>query len=269
VAHPERDTRLAALESNFFSQWSQFGRPEGFALIERDGLLAFETPIAALPYNGVFRTHLGADADAVIEATAAHFDERGAPFFWAVHPSATPDDLGARLERHGFNLAETATGMVARAENLAPIDAPPAGVLIRPVEPEDQDLVLEFVATRWSAPPDAMQHLRALFQATRIGQPDGTMRGWIASLDGAPVAKAFTHASPGVVGLCGVATKPEARGKGVARALCDVALRESPRPDTEHFVLHSSPMAESLYAKMGFDAVAPFQVYVRGAEFHI
>ena len=269
VSEAAADPRLLALESNFFSQWSQFGRPDGFALIEREGLTAFETPIASLPYNGVFRSRLSEDADAAIDAIIAHFDRRGAPFFWAGHPTATPRDLGARLKARGFEHAETAAGMVARPDDLPPVPAPRAGLDIRAVTAEDRDLVLEFVATRWSVPTDAIRHLGALFRSARMGHPDGTMRGWIASLNGYPVAKAFTHASPGVVGLYGVATKPEARGLGVARALCAVALRESLRPDTEHLVLHASAMAESLYARMGFERVAPFEVYVRGAAFHI
>src|SRR5207244_1733579 len=39
------------------------------------------------------------------------FRARGVEFFWLVHPSAQPADLGERLEAAGVPVVETATGM--------------------------------------------------------------------------------------------------------------------------------------------------------------
>lgn len=269
AASGDADARIAALEDNLFSQWSQFGRPASCALEDRDGVLRFDTPIASLPYNGVVRTRCGADVEDRIDAILAHYDTRGVPFFWVVHPTSAPDDLDARLAARGLTLAEIATGMIARPDAIAPLEEPPDGVEIRPVTPDDEDLVLEFVAARWSVPSDAIPHLRDIFRTTRIGHRDGGMRGWIALHRGRLIGKGFTHRSGRVIGLYGVATKPEARGRGVARALCLRALHESASPETEHCVLHASAMAASLYRKMGFEEAAAFRIFVHGAEFHL
>ncbi len=132
----------------------------------------------------------------------------------------------------------------------------------------DEETVLELVAWRWNAPPDAIPRLSEIFRSV-FGQPGSPTRGWLALMDGVPVAKAFTHVRDGVVGLYGVATKPEVRGGGLGRCLCLTALHESAGPDTRLMVLHSTPMAVSLYRKMGFEEVAPFRVFVAGGELHV
>lgn len=263
------DPRIAALETNLWSQWSQFGRPEGCSLTVREGLTWFDTPIPSLPYNAVIRCQLGADAEARVNEVVAHYAARGVPHFWFVHPTSSPANLGRLLEARGIALAETATGMVATPRALAPAEAAPDGVEIRAVTPADRDLVLEFVAARWSAPPEAVPTLQAVFATSRIGYADGGMRAWIATRDGRLIGKGFTHRNGSTVGLYGVATRPEARDLGVARALCLTALHESKVPDTELFVLHSSPAAKSLYRKIGFNEIAPFHVYVHGQAFHV
>ena len=89
------------------------------------------------------------------------------------------------------------------------------------------------------------------------------MRGWLATMNGTPVGKGFTYRTGSVVGLYGVATQPEARGKGVGSALCARALRESCDAGVDLLVLHSTKMARALYAGFGFRDIAPFPLHAR------
>jgi GNAT superfamily N-acetyltransferase len=266
---------VAVLEANFWSMWSLFGGARGCELHEEAGLLSFDTPIASLPYNGVLRfaadgDAADADVDERIDALFAHYRARRVSFFWVLHPSARPADLEARLRARGFEEAEVCPGMLADVDALPPPAALPDGLALREVRSDrDEALLLELVAWRWGVPADAQAHLGDFCTFAAIGAAGSPTRAWIATLNGAPVAKAVTHRAGGAVGLYGVATKPEARGLGVARALCAEALRASADGDHRTLILHSTPMACSLYRAMGFREVAPFRVYAAPGRLHL
>ncbi len=261
---------IALLEENLWSNWSQFGLPKNCAFTKTDEIFRLDTPIASLPYNGVFKFCVDeAKADTEIDALMDHYRRRGVQHLWVIHPTASPHDLDERLARRGFAEAENCTGMIAAPDDLNGPDTLPQGLTVYEVGAQDEATVMEMVASRWRVPSDAVMHLYAFYQMICGPSGKGTMRGWLALLDGHPVGKAFTHRNNGVIGLYGVATKPEARGKGVAAALCLRALRESVMSDDDLLVLHSSPMAESLYRKMGFRPVAPFRIFAEGGEFHV
>ena len=94
---------IADIEDAFFAQWSHFGRWPRGELHDGDGVLWFENPIRHLPYNGVIRTRLAEGSTAVtISRVTERFRARGVQYFWVVHPSATPADLGDRLAVHGL-----------------------------------------------------------------------------------------------------------------------------------------------------------------------
>ena len=73
----------------------------------------------------------------------------------------------------------------------------------------------------------------------------------------------------GVAGIYGVATKPEARGLGLARILTLQALREARLGGYDRGVLHSTPMARSLYEKIGFRTYSRFRIFAPPQTFHL
>jgi GNAT superfamily N-acetyltransferase len=259
----------AALEENLWSMWSQFGRGPGCTLHERDGALWFETPIPVPPYNMVIRFRGEANADATIDSIFARFAERGVPFLWLVHPSAGPADLPARLRARGFDEVELITGMAADLDDLTPPAPPPPGVGLHEVKPEHALAPFtEFVANRWQVPRSARAHLQAIADTVRIGVAGSPNRAWLAAKDGVGLAKVFTHDAGGAVGLYGVATREDARGMGLARLVCAKALAEGRSRGHRLAVLHSTPMAVSLYGGMGFRELAPFRLYAAPRSFH-
>lgn len=261
---------VTALEENLWSMWSNFGRAPGCALYERPDALWFDTPIASLPYNAVLKHTVTDGADRRIDKLFAHYRTRGVPFFWLVHPSAEPADLERKLEARGFAEAELCYGMVAERRSLPSMPQLPGNIEIREVAgPPDDAALIELIAWRWGVPADAVGHLRAFEAQCAVGRPGSATRAWIAEKDGFAVAKAVTHEAAGVIGLYGVATKPEARGLGLARAICTQALLDSMTDDGTFAVLHATPMARRLYLAMGFREVAPFKVYTTPGSFHL
>ena len=84
-----------------------------------------------------------------------------------------------------------------------------------------------------------------------------------------PVSKVVLNLDAGAAGIYGVATRPEARGSGLARMLTLHALHAARDAGHTLGVLHSSPKAVGLYEKIGFRAVAPFSVFAPPSTLHL
>ena len=268
VASLPESEKIRALEENHWSLWSYFGRGEGCALHDTPELLRFDTPIPTLPYNAVLRFREGGDVDARIDAIFAHYQDRGVPFVWLVHPSSSPDDMGERLARRGLVEAEVLPGMVADTRDMPAPDLTPDGIEIREVDGGDDVVsVLDLIAWRWDVPEEARDLLAGVAGEFPVG-PDQKLRCWLACKDGAPVSKAIINLDVGAVGLYGVATRPEVRGLGLARTLTLTAFAAARQAGFHLAVLHSSPMAVRMYERLGFVPVVPFRVYAPADTFH-
>ncbi len=263
------DERVRAVEDAFVAHWRHFGAWRGAELHERDGVLWFESPIRALPYNAVIRTRVpvGEDADAAVGAVTARFRERDVPFMWVVLPHDEPDDLDQRLPPHGLDLVETATGMdLDLAGWTAPAPAVPAQVLAVTDDDGLQEYE-ELIRTYWSVPEDARHLLRTLNRHWTGERAPGIRL--VAHLDGRAVGKLFLNTSelPERVAVYGVAVRPQARGRGVARALMHEALTRAVTAGARRCVLHSSEMALPMYERMGFAPLCELRVYATGPLF--
>lgn len=264
------DARAAVVEQAFETHWRHFGLYPGASLRDEDGVLWFESPLRHLPYNWVIRTRIpdDRDSDAVIERVATGFRDRDVPFMWIHRPSDQPADLGDRLLAQGLSLGETATGMDLDLDSYEPS---PNRSDAEVVETEDDDARLqdyeELIRTYWSVPEGDRHYIHTLNRHWTGARSPGVR--FVAYLDGAAVGKLFmnTRAAPAHVAIYGVAVTPEARGRGVARALMDEALTRAKRQRARRCVLHASEMALSMYLRMGFVARCLLPVYSTRAIF--
>src|SRR5690606_3965147 len=145
--------------------------------------------------------------------------KRDVPFLWMVHPTATPG-LAERLHERGLKEAETCPGMTRLLRDLPPPRQLPPDITLCEVDDETgASALLELVGWRWSVPEEALPRLREVTRAFAVGTPGSGARSWLAFRDGKPVAKILLNLAGGVAGVYGVATRPEARGVGLARAL--------------------------------------------------
>lgn len=265
---------LNAVEENLWSQWSQFGRGPGCTLYESQGALWFDTPISVPPYNLVIRFKGPEDCGALVDRIFAHFADRGVSHNWVLHPNHSPSDLARRLEAKGHANVEPLTGM---AMDLSEIPREPPtlpGIEIHEVTPShDFAPFLEFVAYRWHVPPEAKAHLTAIAKTMRLGEENSPNRAWIAVKDGVALAKMVTHEErgelgPRSVGLYGAATREEARGKGLASLLVIHALQAARARGHKLAVLHSTPMAQECYRRVGFQDVGTFHLFAKPGTFH-
>jgi GNAT superfamily N-acetyltransferase len=257
---PEEIVRL--VEENLWATWSNFGRAPGCTLHDEGDLLWFETPIPFHPYNTVLKFQVEQDVDRRIDELLGHLATRGVPVLWIVHPSGRPHDLADRLRARKLQEFETAPGMVRTLEDLPEAPPLPDGVEIREAH-EDTDLgvLSEFAAWRWGVPEAHRPQLHDILTRFQIGRPDSKTRMWMAYKDGVPISKVGLYDGPGSAGIYAVATKPAARGLGIATILMVVAMRAAKEMGHEVVVLDSSPMAEKLYQRLGFVTVTNFRLF--------
>jgi ribosomal protein S18 acetylase RimI-like enzyme len=266
---------IDALEGNLWAMWRLFGLGRGCSLHEDENATWFETPIENLPYNGVLRFRsdgTSAEVKEQVEAIFAHFQQRGVPFFWLVHPSMLPKDLDKLLEARGLVELESFPGMAALLDSIPqPVYEVPGGIEIREViDAKDRASVMELIAWRWEVPEAARPLLPDVSSAFDVRGPGSQVRCWAAWKDGKPVSKVVLNITGEACGIYGVATRPEARGLGLARNMTLMACEAAREAGSRFCVLHSTEMAINLYRKIGFrEQNAIFRLFCRPGSLHI
>jgi ribosomal protein S18 acetylase RimI-like enzyme len=266
IAGFSRNMVINALERNLWDLWCHFGRGPGCNLYDEGDVIWFDTPIATLPYNAVLKFTVEDNIEPRIDNIIEHYKRRGVPFLWFVHPSSRPADLEDRLGKRGLKEVEIVPGMAADLDDLPEAGQLPDDIEVREViGKSDTDCWYEIVAWRWEVPSETRSFLKSLNQEFQIGTPEAKIRCWLAWRGGTPIAKAVLNISEGAAGLYGVATKPEARKLGLGRQLTLEALWAGRTAGCRLGVLHSSPMAQNLYSKIGFHTIEPFRLFASGS----
>ena len=250
------------VELNLWETWSNFGRGSDCTLHDEGDALWFETPIPIIPYNTVLRFQVVQDIDTRIDALIQGYAERNVAPLWIVHPSSLPIDLPERLQIRGYQEIEIAPGMARRLENLSEPPPIPDGIEIREAIGEKDIMELYGLAAwRWGVPDAYRPQLEKIIEKFAIGERTSNTRFWMAWKDGVPISKIALYNGSGSAGIYAVATKPEARGLGIASILVNIALRAARDMGHKLVVLDSSPLAERLYQRLGFVNVAPMRLY--------
>lgn len=262
IANLDRKTLIDEIEINLWEMWSHWGMGPGCSLHDDADALWFETPIPLMPFNGVFKFKAKNDAKAKIESIINQFKTREVPFIWVVHPTSAPDDLYEQLINHGLKDVEPIFGMAKKLTELSEIPALPDGIEIRKARDEHDVIAFnQFAAWRWSVPDEYKDRHIKLLSQFRLGKQGTHTHVWQAWKDDQPIAKVGMYLGSGSAGIHAVATKPDARGLGLAKALTLTALNEAQSVGYKLAVLHSTPMAQPLYKKLGFESIADFSLF--------
>jgi GNAT superfamily N-acetyltransferase len=215
-------------------------------------------------FNRVVLAHLDhANADSHIAEVARQFRRWQAAVTWLTGPTSTPDDLGERLQRNGFEHFEVWKGMALPLSPGSLTDLPqiPAGGLVYQVSEREAWRAWRHVICRsFNLPPHAGDVL-----ITRLEHSASTGMGcWqhnLAYYRGAPVAASTLFISRGVAGVYLVATTPEARNRGYGTAMTSLALRQACERGCEFAVLHATEARIPIYEQLGFQRACEIGVY--------
>ena len=197
-------------------------------------------------------------------------DARHAAFLWWLAPHHGPSDLGDRLARRGFAEVDDTAAMAMDLDHLPAEDEPPDGVRIKLLDDATDidtyvDLLMrEMEHSHGVASADARairrQHLRG-----KLGN-DPDSRRFIAWLDGRPVATSRLSMAGGAAGLYTIVTMPEARGRGIGRAMTLRALHAGRDAGMRIGTLQATDMGFRIYDKLGFQELFRYRMMVRPAR---
>ncbi|HEV2674014.1 MAG TPA: GNAT family N-acetyltransferase [Aliidongia sp.] len=189
------------------------------------------------------------DVDVKIARAEGWFRDRGLPAIFRVTPLAEPTDLDARLAARGYESFETSRALHNPAlRAVVPTDLP-ASMTLRIDPRPDQGWLDAYLAL---TPLDAGKTL-ALRRMLDLIVPTARF-GWLHEA-GRPLAAAFVVVQGGLMGTYDVVTAPEARRRGLMRALLgqlNNAAIEAGAVSAAIFVVATNEPAGALYEGLGY-----------------
>lgn len=155
------------------------------------------------------------------------------------------------LTPRGFKLVEGPPGMSVDLNRLNDTVNLPAGSEIKIVNDETsmQDRA-EVLINGFGGPPNWKDSMVDFYLGLGLDTP---FRSYLAYWDGKPVSTAEVFFGEEVAGINGVATVPEARGKGFAAAITLAPLLDARKMGYRVGTLQATKMGFPIYIKMGFE----------------
>ena len=245
-----------ALSSTFESLFTRLGRDS--RVERRDGYMYLTCPILSFPqFNGVW-----ADDDVasggILESALAEIEGRGLYFSLQTRTGRSPN-VEREAEHLGLALIDELPGMFATKEELADEGVP--GFSIQPATDEAELAVAGEVAERgFGVPRGTLLPMYAPQSASLPG-----MSVYVGRAEGEPVATAVGWTIAGLVGIFGVSTVPEFRGRGLGGAMTARACLDGFEAGAEGAWLQSSAMGEPVYRRLGFREVVRYKLFGRPA----
>jgi ribosomal protein S18 acetylase RimI-like enzyme len=258
-------TLTAAIESSILDHARAVAvRSPHTELHDEPDLLWISSGIAHPYLNRVYRAMFrGEDVDERVAEALAYFELRNLPVSWHVGPSSGPSDLGSRLERAGLTRLEDEVGMALEMAALPEdVRMPPGLTIERVTDAQKLYSWTEIVAVSFGRPLRVESVLSRVHEATGFGG-EAPWRLYLGLLDGHPVGTSRVFFSGKVAGVYHVATRPEARRKGIGTAMTAHALREARELGYEIAVLRAAQAGLGIYHRLGFRECCTFSRYVR------
>ncbi|HSO30179.1 MAG TPA: GNAT family N-acetyltransferase [Candidatus Sulfomarinibacteraceae bacterium] len=226
-------------------------------------LVVGRTPVAIPAFNRVMASDPAAvPPTTIIDAALDELDDMPAYSWWL--PPGPARALAPILAARGFR-DDDGPGEPAMWVDTAGLGAleRPAGVEIDRVRSaEESDVATATAVTGFELPHRFAGPMADMFRgaAARTASP---IRMFLARLDGRPVATSIGVLDGDMVGIYNVATVPEARGRGIGRAITLATLLDARARGARIGLLESSAMGRSVYRRLGFAEAGTFRVLIR------
>lgn len=226
------------------------------------GVLGRVTPIDSFFVNQVSMTRLTeADADTVLPAVIRLYRDRGLRFSWITGPRSRPVNLVERLVRAGFT-RHTGYAGLALTDLDRPIEAP-IDVEILAIDASHIDALDHVKSVAFDMPLAAAHWIDELL----LHGLGGTVRAYLARRRGESTWSAFgqcwmaPHAPIVILGGGGVL--PEARGKGLFRALVRRRIADARAGGAEAATMQAMDATSApIMKRLGFDERAQMDMWL-------
>lgn len=252
-----RTAATRAIEANLWALQRDFVRIPGAEIHDDPGLLWFSVPSTSSWLNGASRTDLAADAaNEAIRLVLDTLHPLGRNVTWHVGPSARPTDLGSRLVAAGFQPPSHESAGMAVVLTAVTRPPQPDGVEVRAVESEEDLVVwLDTFLRSFGKEPQGRSH-PWLTPFGHLGlDPDGPCRLFVGRVGDEAVATSLAFNGGGAVGIYGVGTLPESRGRGYGSAVTLAAMDWGRDHGADLAILHATELGEPVYRRLGFETL--------------
>ena len=245
-----------AIEANLWALHRDFVRLPGAEVHDDPGLLWYRAPSISSWLNGASRTNLEpAAADDAIRTVVDSLHPLGRNVMWHVGPSTRPKDFPSRLAAAGFQAPSPGAAGMAVALSAVSRPSQPDGVEVKAVRSEDDLVVwIDTFLRSFGKEPQGRNHP----WFTPFGylglDPDGPCRLFTAHVGEDAVSTSLAFVGGGAVGIYGVGTVPEFRGKGYGSAVTLAAMDWAREMGEELAILHATEMGQPVYRRLGFEA---------------
>jgi hypothetical protein len=182
---------------------------------------------------------------------------------WEVGSSATPSDLGRRLEALGI-VPDFEFDVAAMVLTAPPVAAAPGVRITRVQTVKDHLVATRVMAESFGMPEVAEDAGPASARVDLEFQAKGhamTYLGWVGD---EPVAAARATFTPWGVVLNGGSTLPHVRGRGLYRALVHARWEDAVARRTPVLVTQAGGMSRPILERLGFRRVAGIHIYIDG-----
>jgi hypothetical protein len=240
----------------------------GFEVIRTDRMTVAFGP--GPPFNAVENLRLDEDdVEAAVSEVREMLRERGRPSaLWSVGPSSRPADMVDRLLALGVEHADEPPSE-RRGTALAIVEPPPVGapdVVVRTAETladyrQGAEIAIRAFAVTDDEMADALRTAsETSYEHWRAGAPSAF---YLAELDDRCVAFGSSMLMDSAVYLGGGATLPEARGRGVYRAVVRARWDGAVAAGTPALVVQAGSESEPILSRLGFVTVGEISYLIQ------
>jgi len=228
---------------------------DGHVIDEVDGIVVCLSNVPARDQQAALVHREPRDALAALADAEAVFRSHGESLGILVQ-RGRHGSVDAAVREFGLAVAMSEPAMVVSVTSVAPPAVLADVEIVRVLDP---GLLAALVDVEVRAFGTERAVAERLLGPGQLALPD--VRWYAALVNGRPIGQAYTHMSAGAVGVWGVATVPEFRGRGIGTAMTARAIRDAAGADVAW--LMSTPLGRSMYERMGFEHVADWDVWVR------
>jgi GNAT superfamily N-acetyltransferase len=244
---------VRANRANLYEFFRYFEHSSFMEFSKRDRFVRWCGKLQIDWYNGILCECNASPSDgAFLDESLAYFKGKNTTemSFW-LEDGVNLAGWEALLSPRGFKLVEGPSAMSADLNKLNDIVNLPAGAEIRIVSDEKsmQDRV-EVLCNGFGGPPNWKDTMVDFYLGLGVDAP---FRSYLAYWDGKPVSTAEVFFGEEVAGINGVATVPEARGKGFAAAVTLAPLLDARKMGYRVGTLQATKMGFPIYIRMGFE----------------
>jgi GNAT superfamily N-acetyltransferase len=239
-----------------------YARVPSSTLREEPDSVAYESAIDFPVFNAsILQRFAVEDADRRIGEVRDAF--KGRPFSWNVLPGATPTDLDERLSKSGATFIVTLQGMIMETESLPNAPEPPVSTrLVRAQTPQTVTDYAHVFPVLFGAPTEGWIHQVVEAELALYNSGEDPFHRWVAYEDDTPVAAAMTMKVGDLAVLQTLSTLERVRNRGIGHAIATHALQAERDAGCTKAAVWSSPGAQTLYKRIGFQPCRTANIYL-------